>query len=92
MNQAGEKMKKDCSLSRLEHGRSERHHLVNSKTDINMMELIGVGLRSVMMVGSGVLRMKLGRSSLEMESTTWSGVEAWILVVASSVNLFPAHR
>jgi hypothetical protein len=25
-------MKKDYSLSRLEHGRSERHHLVNSKT------------------------------------------------------------
>jgi hypothetical protein len=32
MNQAGEKMKKDCSLSRLEQGRSERHHLVNWKT------------------------------------------------------------
>jgi hypothetical protein len=27
MNQAGEKMKRDCSLSRLEHGRSERHHV-----------------------------------------------------------------
>jgi hypothetical protein len=24
-----EKMKKDCSLSRLEHGRSERHRVVN---------------------------------------------------------------
>jgi hypothetical protein len=32
MNSAGEKMKKDCSQSRLEHGRSERHHLVNWKT------------------------------------------------------------
>jgi hypothetical protein len=30
--------------------------------------------------------------SLEMESTKWSGVEAWILVVASTVNFFPAHR
>jgi hypothetical protein len=29
VNQAGEKMKKDCSLSRLEHDRRERHHLVN---------------------------------------------------------------
>jgi hypothetical protein len=56
------------------------------------MEVIVVGLRNVMTVGRGVLRMKLARSSLEMESTTWSGVEAWILVVASTVNFFPAHR
>jgi hypothetical protein len=28
MNQAGEKMKRDCSLSRSEHGRSERHRVV----------------------------------------------------------------
>jgi hypothetical protein len=27
-----EKMKKDCSLSRLEHGRSERHRVVNWKS------------------------------------------------------------
>jgi hypothetical protein len=32
MNQALEKVKQDRSLSRLEHGRSERHHRVNSKT------------------------------------------------------------
>jgi hypothetical protein len=31
----------------------------SSRKLINMMELIGVGLRSVMMFGSGVLGMKL---------------------------------
>jgi hypothetical protein len=56
------------------------------------MEVIVVGLRNVMTVGRGVLRMKLARSSLEMESTTWSGVQAWIRVLASTVNFFPAHR
>jgi hypothetical protein len=59
------------------------------------MKLLAVnrlGLRNVMTVRRGVLRMKLARSSLEMESTTWSGVEAWKLVVASTVNFFPAHR
>jgi hypothetical protein len=63
-----------------------------NKEKKKLMEVIVVGLRNVMTVGSGVLRMKLARSSLEMESTTWSGVEAWKLVVASTVNFFPAHR
>jgi ABC-type dipeptide/oligopeptide/nickel transport system ATPase subunit len=59
---------------------------------MKLMEIILVGLRNVMTVGSGVLRMKLSRSSLEMKSTRWSGGQAQRLVVSSTVQFVPLLR